>query len=87
MEKNKYLDLDEMNDFGFTFEDGSNHELLSSQEQIKDLEDRLKALEKMFLPLLENLMKDPDKEMIKWPNRKPVIEEQIKRLKKLTNIQ
>lgn len=83
---NKYLDLDEADDFGFTFESENNQELLSSQEQIKDLQNRLKAVEKMFLPLLENLMKDPDKEMIKWPNRKPILEKQIKKLKKLTNI-
>lgn len=83
---NKYLDLDEADDFGFTFENENNQELLSSQEQIKDLQNRLKAVEKMFLPLLENLMKDPDKEMIKWPNRKPILEKQIKKLKKLTNI-
>jgi hypothetical protein len=50
------------------------------------LENRLEAVGKMFLPLLENLMKDPDKEMIKWPNRKPVIEKQIKKLKKLIDI-
>ena len=83
---NKYVDLDESDDFGFTFESENNQELLSSQEQIKDLQNRLKAVEKMFLPLLENLMKDPDKEMIKWPNRKPILEKQIKKLKKITNI-
>lgn len=83
---NKYLDLEDMDDFGFTFESGNDNELLTSQSQIQDLQDRLKAVEKMFLPLLENLMKDPEKDMIKWPNRKPIIEKQIKKLKKLTNI-
>jgi len=83
---NKYLDLEDMDDFGFTFQDANDKELLTTQAQIQDLQDRLKAVEKMFLPLLENLMKDPEKDMIKWPNRKPVIEKQIKKLKKLTNI-
>lgn len=87
MSDNKYLELDESDDFGFTFEHGNDKELLTSQEQIQDLQDRLKAVEKMILPLLENLMRDPEKDMIKWPNRKPVIEKQIKKLKKLTNIQ
>lgn len=86
MTGNKYLDLDESEDFGFSFETADNSELQNTKDKVKDLQDRLKAVEKMFLPFLENLMKDSDKEMIKWPNRKPVIEKQIKKLKKLTNV-
>lgn len=86
MTDNKYLDLDESEDFGFSFETADNSELQNTKDKVKDLQDRLKAVEKMFLPFLENLMKDSDKEMIKWPNRKPVIEKQIKKLKKLTNV-
>lgn len=86
MTDNKYLDLDESEDFGFSFETADNSELQNTKDKVKDLQDRLKAVEKMFLPFLENLMKDSDKEMIKWPNRKPILEKQIKKLKKLTNV-
>jgi hypothetical protein len=86
MAGNKYLDLDETDDFGFTIESADQTELLSKHAEVEDLKDRLRALEKVFLPLLENLSKDPDKDMIKWPNRKPVLDKQIKRLKKLTKV-
>ena len=90
-DKNKYVELNEDNDFGFTFsnEDDiitSNVEYASLQEQVDDLKQRLQALNKIFMPLLENLAKDPDKPMIKWPNRKEVIDKQIARLKLITKV-
>jgi superfamily II RNA helicase len=90
-DKNKYIELDDNNDFGFTFsnEDDiitSNVEYASLQEQVDDLKQRLQALNRIFLPLLENLVKDPDKPMIKWPNRKEVIDKQIARLKLITKV-
>jgi hypothetical protein len=90
-DKNKYIELDDNNDFGFTFsnEDDiitSNVEYTSLQEQVDDLKQRLQALNKIFLPLLENLAKDSDKPMIKWPNRKEVIDKQIARLKLITKV-
>lgn len=91
MKKNNYVDLDESHDFGFSFaheEDIITNNVVhtSLNDQVDDLKDRLQALQKIFLPLLENLAKDPDKPMIKWPNRKEVIERQIKKLKQLTTI-
>lgn len=90
-EKNIYLDLEDEDDFGFTFADEGeileeNKTYSSLQEQVDDLKQRLVALNKIFLPLLENLSKDPDKPMIKWPNRKEQIEKQIKKLKTLTKV-
>ena len=90
-DKNKYLELDDSNDFGFTFSDEeeiitTNTEYASLQDQVDDLKQRLHALQKIFLPLLENLAKDPDKPMIKWPNRKEIIDKQIKKLKSITNV-
>ena len=90
-DKNKYLELDDGNDFGFTFSDeeeiiNTNTEYASLQDQVDDLKQRLHALQKIFLPLLENLAKDPDKPMIKWPNRKEIIDKQIKKLKSITNV-
>ena len=70
-DKNIYLDLEDGDDFGFTFADESdiieeNKEYSSLQEEVDDLKLRLSALSKIFMPLLENLAKDPDKPMIKW---------------------
>lgn len=90
-DKNIYLDLNDDDDFGFTFADENdiveeNKEYSSLQEEVDDLKKRLTAVNKIFMPLLENLAKDPDKPMIKWPNRKEQIDKQIKKLKSLTTI-
>ena len=89
--KNIYSDLETDNDFGFTFthEDEimeTNKDYSSLQEQVDDLKSRLQAIHKIFMPLLDNLSKDPEKPMIKWPNRKEQIDKQIKKLKTLTTI-
>ena len=49
-----------------------------------DYKDRLIECEKLILPLLQNLMKNEDKEYIYWPNRKAIIQSQIDRLQKIT---
>jgi hypothetical protein len=46
--------------------------------------DRLKQVENLVLPFLTNLTKDPQKVMIKWPNRAEVVERQIQKLLKIT---
>ena len=50
----------------------------------EDVKSRLTELEKLIMPLLVNLMKNPDKEYIYWPNRKEKIQEQIDRVLSLT---
>ena len=45
---------------------------------------KLTELEQMIMPLLVNLMKNPEKEYIYWPNRQDKIQEQIDRILKLT---
>lgn len=88
--KNNYLDLIEDDDFGFSFSDEEeiieNHGYSTLQEEVDDLKKRLIALNKIFRPLLENLSKDADKPMIKWPNRKAIIDKQIKKLDTLTKV-
>ena len=91
VEKNKYLVEEDAYDFGFSFSDeeeivSTNTEYASLSEQVDDLKQRLQALNKIFMPLLENLAKDPDKPMIKWPNRKEIIEKQMKKLKQITSV-
>lgn len=69
--------LEELND---------HKENLSSIEATTELDykDRLLECEKLILPLLQNLMKNEDKEYIYWPNRKVIIQSQIDRLQKIT---
>jgi len=49
-----------------------------------EVKSKLVELEQLIMPLLVNLMKNPDKEYIYWPNRKDKIQEQIDRVLKLT---
>tara|TARA_B100000676_G_scaffold94150_1_gene93900 strand:+ start:230 stop:622 length:393 start_codon:yes stop_codon:yes gene_type:complete len=46
-------------------------------------EDMLKV-EKMIMPLLYNLMKNPEDIYIKWPNRKEIIQKQISKIVAVT---
>jgi hypothetical protein len=43
-----------------------------------------KNLEKMIIPLLKNLQKNPNKEYIYWPNRTDKIQKQIDRILEIT---
>ena len=45
---------------------------------------KLKELEVLILPLLYNLMKNPDKPIINWPNREAVIKKQIDKITSVT---
>lgn len=87
MVKDKAIELDDSNDFGFSFH--NEDEIVSSSgvnDEVVDLKNRLKTIRKTYLPLLQHLAKDPDKPMIKWPNRKDVIEKQIKKMIELTEV-
>jgi hypothetical protein len=49
-----------------------------------DVKANLKTLEQLIMPLLVNLMKNPEKEYIYWPNRTAKIQEQIDKVLTLT---
>ena len=74
-------------DFGFTFHDESEID-----EQIKkevtstelSYEEKLKQVENIVVPFFKNLMQDPEKVMIRWPNRKDVVEKQLKKILEIT---
>ena len=86
MIKNEYLDLhDDADDFGFTTV--SETDIITPvSDESTDLKKRLQAVRKIFMPLLENLAKNPQQELIKWPNREPVLKKQMETLKKLTDV-
>jgi len=50
----------------------------------KDVKNKLVVVEKLILPLLVNLMKNPEKDTIKWPGRAPIIEKQIEKILAIT---
>ena len=83
MSKDKVMVINDDQDYGFTFVDGSE---LPTESDLVDLQNRIRELRKMFLPLLQNLNKNTDKDMIKWPNRKELLDKQIDKLLQLTDI-
>jgi len=63
---------DDDNDFGFSF---------SHTEDIKtEANDKVEGLRKMIMPLLNNLMKNPEKDTIVWPDREKKIQAFIKKM-------
>jgi len=49
-----------------------------------ECKEKLQTLERMILPLLTNLMKNPEKEYIHWPNRSEKIAAQIDKITAIT---
>jgi predicted lipoprotein len=54
------------------------------QNMTTEVQANLKELEQLIMPLLVNLMKNPEKEYIYWPNRTSKIQEQIDKVLALT---
>ena len=50
----------------------------------EDAAGKVSQLEEIIMPLLVNLLKTADKEYIHWPNRENAINEQIKKVLKIT---
>lgn len=59
-------DFDFEFDFGFTSEDELKAGELELQDQLGNTQVKLEGLRKMVMPLLLNLKKNPDKDIIKW---------------------
>lgn len=74
------------NDFGFTATDEEEYNAVIAEKDgtVQEYKDRLKEVEKLIIPFLSKLLKTADQPIIKWPNRKPVIEAQIQKILNLT---
>lgn len=88
-EKNPYFisEKDLKHDFGFTFENEDDivaKAISPVSDEVIDLKKRLEAIRKIYLPLLENLSKNSDQPIIRWPDRGPVLKSQIEKLISLT---
>ena len=73
-------------DFGFSTVDEEGYEAVIAEkdETVEEYKQRLQQVEKIILPFLNKLLKTADQAVIKWPNRKPVIEAQIQKILNLT---
>ena len=81
----EYKDSDD--DFGFSTVSKEEYDAVvnsTKAQTVEDYQKKLKELEKIIIPFLNKLHSTGDKEYIFWPNRKPIIEEQIKKILQLT---
>ena len=68
-------------------EDDSSYQLLFEKRKAELEEvykDQMKKVEKLILPLLYNLMKNPENEYIKWPGRTTIVQKQINKIVAIT---
>ena len=62
---------------------GLEDESVKLHAQVKS---KLLELEKLIVPLIVNLMKNPEKEYIYWPNRKEKLQEQLDKVLAITRV-
>jgi hypothetical protein len=74
------------NDFGFTAidEEEYNAVIAEKEDTVEEYKARLHEVEKLILPFLTKLLQTADQPIIKWPNRKSVLESQIQKILNLT---
>jgi hypothetical protein len=77
----KGKDMNDDDDFGFTAID---YDPIADADTVTNMQDKLKAVENLILPLLQNLQKNPEKPTIHWPNRKETIQKQIDKILAIT---
>lgn len=73
-------------DFGFTATDEEEYNSIINQKEntVEEYKTKLQEVEKLIIPFLTKLLKTADQPIIKWPNRKPVLEAQIQKILKIT---
>lgn len=81
------MELDTLNDFGFTAIDETElstyKSAISQIEDIEKLKEKLNKLYSAIQPLLNNLKANPSKEYILWPDRLEKVEQFEDYLKKI----
>ena len=84
--KHSTLSFDREEDFGFTIVDETELTKVATFEhslRTEELTDKLQLMYDSIIPLLKNLSKNPDQDIIKWPNRKEKIAEFKTRLESI----
>lgn len=81
LKKEGTIKMNEEHDFGFTF---VNEEQFTRIETVVD-DEKLRKLRAMIMPLLLNLKKNPDKDIIQWPGKDRIksVDSFIKKMDKL----
>jgi len=82
MEKNK-INIDDLNDFGFSFDDSELVKVKEMEEKSEDLSGRIDTLVAVFNKFLDNLSENPDQKTLVWPNRIEKIEQFRMLIKKI----
>ena len=62
-----------------------NLSLMDSKQEL-EYQDKIIEIKKLILPLLQNLMKNEEKEYIYWPNRTEKLQKQMLLLAKYKNL-
>lgn len=77
--------LDPFNDEDFEFEVVEEHDPAVVDDAIQTAyKKQMTALEKLIFPVLKNLMKNPENDTIKWPDRVDAIKSQIAKISAIT---
>lgn len=88
------MKLNEEDDFGFSlvsedelkeYENKLLQQVEQKDGQVQEYNDKLQGVRNMIMPLLNNLMANPDKHYLYWPNRTEKIQQFIKRLDSYIN--
>lgn len=83
------MNINEDDDFGFSlvsedelkeYENKLIKQVEQKDGQVQEYNDKLEGIRKLVMPLLNNLMANPDKHYIYWPNRTEKIQQFIKKL-------
>ena len=56
---------------------------VTALQEMPQIDTKLTKLHDAIIPFLENLKKDPEKTMLRWPNRTEVINSQINKIRKI----
>lgn len=82
---NTFNPFDPFNDENFEFEPVEQVDEQEVHDAVQDAyKKQMQSLEKLIVPLLKNLMKNPDVETIKWPNRADAIKGQLAKITAIT---
>ena len=75
----------EYNDFGFTAMDADELASVDTKiiEKTTSATEVVNKMDNFIRPLLENLMRDSDKDYIYWPNRTEILQKKIEELNSL----
>lgn len=79
------------NDFGYLDVSFLSDEPIQKQTTLETrlalLESRMNEIRKIYIPLLDKLAEQPDKDFIKWPGRKDILDQYKSKLINLTSNQ